>query len=250
MKIIGVIPARYQSSRLPGKPLADICGRPMLWWVYQQMKKVEGFADIYIATDDERIEKVCKEHKIPVIMTSEKHRNPTERTHEIATKVQGDIYVFVGGDEPLIESDAISKVIHCACTTPDFFVANAMTSVKKPAEVIDFANIKMIANECGDGLYASRSPLPYPQGTLDYVYKKFVGICALSKEALEFFVTTPQSLLEKTEECDLIRFIEHKKPLKFVDVESWTLSVDTPKDLEYVRGVIRNWVEREKNKSV
>ena len=102
MRIIGVIPARYQSKRLPGKPLADICGRPMLWWVYQQMKQVEEFVEVYVATDDARIVQACERYQVPVIMTDFSHRNPTERTHEVSTKVAGDIFVFVGSDEPLV----------------------------------------------------------------------------------------------------------------------------------------------------
>ena len=245
MKIIGVIPARYQSKRLPGKPLADICGRPMIWWVYQQMIKVEDFSEIYVATDDERIAHACAQYQIPVIMTAQSHRNPTERIHEVSTKVSGDIFVFVGSDEPLVRSESIDQVIRCARTTPDFFVANAMTTVTSAAEVIDFANVKVITNENGDGIYTSRSPVPYPRGSLEYTYKKFVGICALSKAALDFFVTTPQSLLEKTEECDLLRFIEHRKSLKFVDIDSRMLSVDTAKDLETVRGIIQSRMEKE-----
>lgn len=240
MKVIGVIPARYQSSRLPGKPLKDICGHPMIWWVYQQVSQVKEFSQIYVATDDERIQEACDNYHIPVLMTSAANRNPTERTHEVSTMVDGDIYVFVGGDEPLIECDAISRVIQYACNTEDLFVVNAMTTIKRPSEVLDCANIKMIANSDGDGLYTSRSPLPYPKGSLDFEYKKFVGICAFTKEALDFFVNTPQSKLEKIEECDLIRFIEHKKSCKFVDVDCRTVSVDTPKDLEYVRAIIQN----------
>ena len=150
MRIIGVIPARYQSKRLPGKPLADICGRPMFWWVYQQMKAVEDFAQVYVATDDARIAQACEQYQIPVIMTAQSHKNPTERTHEVSTKVAGDMFVFVGGDEPLIRSESIGRVIHCARTTTDFFVSNAMTTVTSAAEVIDFANVKVIANENGD----------------------------------------------------------------------------------------------------
>lgn len=247
MKIIGVIPARYQSSRLPGKPLVDICGKPMVWWVYQQLRQVQEFTEIYVATDDERIRSACKEFDIPVLMTSEDNKNPTERTQEVSTLVEGDIYIFIGGDEPLIDSKSIRKVVRYACNTPEFYVVNAMTTVKNPAEVIDFANIKMIANENGDGLYTSRSPLPYPKGSLDFDYKKFVGICAFSKDALDFFVTTPQSKLEIVEECDLIRFIEHKKNVKFVDVDCHTLSVDTPKDLNYVRQIIMDRLVREGN---
>lgn len=238
MKVIGVIPARYQSSRLPGKPLADICGKPMLWWVYQQVKSVKEFTRVIVATDDERIYDACKQYDFDVIMTSPDNRNPTERTQEVSEKVEGDIYVFVGGDEPLIEAQAIQKVVRYACALPEFYVVNAMTTIKTSPEVIDFANIKMVANENGDGLYTSRSPLPYPKGSLAFEYKKFVGMCAFTKEALDFFVSTPQSMLEKTEECDLIRFIEHKKNVKFVDVSCRTISVDTPKDLEIVRQIM------------
>ena len=238
MKVIGVIPARYQSSRLPGKPLADICGKPMVWWVYQQVKKVKEFDQIVVATDDKRIFNLCEQCEISVMMTSANNRNPTERTQEISERIEGDVYVFVGGDEPLIEAEAIQKVVRYACELPDFYVVNAMTTIKTAPEVIDFANIKMVANENGDGLYTSRSPLPYPRGSLNFEYKKFVGICAFTKEALDFFVSTPQSRLEKIEECDLIRYIEHKKNVKFVDVQCETLSVDTPKDLEQVRQLV------------
>lgn len=246
MRVIGVIPARYQSSRLPGKPLADICGKPMIWWVYQQLKQVDEFTEIYVATDDERIESVCRKSNIPVLVTSRDCKNPTERTQEVSTIIKGDIFVFVGGDEPLIDSESISKVVHFAYNTADFFVVNAMTTIKNPAEVIDFANIKMVANENGDGLYTSRSPLPYPKGALDFEYKKFVGICAFTKEALDFFVNTPQSKLEIIEECDLIRFIEHKKNVKFVEVNCETLSVDTAKDLNSVRIIIQKRLRMER----
>ena len=242
MKIIGVIPARYQSSRLPGKPLADICGKPMIWWVYQQVRKVKEFTKIYVATDDERIYSECESLQIPVLMTSAENRNPTERTHEVSTKIPADMYVFIGGDEPLIEGKAISDVVRFASSVQDFYVVNAMTAIGNPAEVIDFANIKMIANDNGGGLYTSRSPLPYPKGALDFDYMKFVGICAFSKEALDFFVSTPQSKLEKIEECDLIRYIEHKKNVKFVKVDCHTVSVDTPKDLETVRKRIKKMI--------
>lgn len=238
MKVVGVIPSRYKSSRFPGKPLADLHGKPMIWWVYQQVSKVRNFDEVYVATDNQEIYDVCTGYGFKVLMTSEKHTNPTERTHEVSDLIPADIYVFIGGDEPLIEAQAIEKVVETAKNTPEFFVANAMTTIKTGPEVIDFTNIKMIANEAGDGLYTSRSPLPYPKGSLEFDYKKFVGICAFTKKALDFFVTTPQSMLEKVEECDLIRYIEHHKNVKFVDVDCRTVSVDTPKDLEMVKDLM------------
>ena len=111
MKIIGVIPARYKSSRFPGKPLVDICGKPMIWWVYQQAKKVPEFDEVYVATDDDRIEAACKEHDMKVIMTSDKHETGSDRVAEVATKVEGDLFVNIQGDEPVINPEMIQEVI-------------------------------------------------------------------------------------------------------------------------------------------
>ena len=111
MNIIGVIPARYKSSRFPGKPLADISGRPMIWWVYQQCKKVEDFSAIYVATDDKKIFETCKSLGLEVIMTSEYHKTGTDRVGEVATKIMADLYVNVQGDEPVIKPEMIKEVI-------------------------------------------------------------------------------------------------------------------------------------------
>ena len=110
MKIVGVIPARYGSSRFPGKPLADICGKPMLWWVYQQAKKVQELDNIYIATDDSRIADLCDHYGMNYVMTGE-HSTHIARVHELSTKVDADYYVNVNGDEPLIEPDTIRAII-------------------------------------------------------------------------------------------------------------------------------------------
>ena len=109
MKVIGVIPARYQSVRLPGKPLADICGKPMVWWVYQQAKKVKRLDSVYVATDDERIEEICKRFSMPVIMTTSAHPTGSDRLAEVAQKIEADIYVTIQGDEPLLEPETIVR---------------------------------------------------------------------------------------------------------------------------------------------
>jgi 3-deoxy-manno-octulosonate cytidylyltransferase (CMP-KDO synthetase) len=111
MKIIGVIPARYKSSRFPGKPLADICGKPMIWWVYQQCLKVEDFESVYVATDDERIFSVCSELGMKVLMTSDKHKTGTDRIGEVARKINADLIVNIQGDEPMLEPETIRAAI-------------------------------------------------------------------------------------------------------------------------------------------
>lgn len=237
MKVIAVIPSRYGSSRFPGKPLMDICGKPMIWWVYQQVIKVGSVDEVIVATDDERILKTCEENGMNVMMTSPEHNTPTDRLYEVSTKTDGDVYMFVGGDEPLIEPEAIDAVVP-KTQVDEMYVANAMTTIKTAPEVIDFTNIKVVVNEDNIGLYTSRSPLPYPKGGLDFEYKKFVGIGAFTRKALEFYHNTPKGKMERIEECDLMRFIEHQIPIKFIDVTCRNISVDTPKDLEKVRDLM------------
>lgn len=239
MKIIGVIPARYKSSRFSGKPLADIGGKPMIWWVYQQVIKVPELNDVYVATDDYNIEAACKKYEIPVVMTSESNPTPLNRIHEFSNMIDADWYVCVNGDEPMIEPEAISAAIDaCHHTDRNYSVVNCMTTVTNPIEVVDFTNLKIVTNKDCEGIYISRSPIPYPKGTLEFVYKKYVGITCLTKPALDFYANTARGLLEITEDNDLLRFIENKWDVKFVDVDTHSLSVDTVKDLEAVRKLI------------
>ena len=189
MKVVGIIPARYKSTRYEGKPLALICGKPMIWWTYQQAKKVSGLDEIYVATDSEKIKKVCETYGIKVLMTSEKNLTPTDRIYEVSTKINADYYISINGDEPLIEPSNIAAVIP-SLITEEIYVANIITEIKDPVEVIDFTNLKVVTNDKGDGIYISRSPIPYPKGTMDYKYKKHVGVYAFNKKALDFYHNT------------------------------------------------------------
>lgn len=238
MKIVAVILARYDSSRFPGKPLADICGKPMIWWVYNQVSKVTDIDEILVATDNEKIKAVCEELNMNVILTSHEHDTPTSRLHEVSTKIEGDKFVFIGGDEPLIDPGSIEKVVNVA-RNEDAYAVNAMTKIKTSPEVIDFTNIKVVVSTEGLLLYTTRSPLPYPKGSLDFDYMKFVGVGVFSREALDFYAVTPKSELERIEECDLLRFVDKNKPVIMVEVECRNISVDTPKDLEAVVEILK-----------
>lgn len=238
MKIIAVIPARYKSTRFPGKPLADICGKPMVWWVYQQVKKVKEISDVYVATDDERIAQVCIENDIKHIMTSDNHATSTERLYEVAQKINADLYICINGDEPLIEPDVIRAIIP-AERPDDFYVGNLMTIIHDPVEAIDFTNIKVVTGENGNALFMSRNPIPYPKSSMKYNYYKHVGVLIYTLSALKFFVETPKGKNEIIEDINELRFIEHDMPLHMIEVDAKTLSVDTPKDLEKVRIMVR-----------
>ena len=136
MKVIGVIPARYESSRFPGKPLADICGKPMVWWVYQQVRKVSAFADVYVATDDIRIQQVCQELKIKVVMTSNTHPTAFLRICELSKTVEADFYVVINGDEPLINPKHIAAVIPQKDIQANEEIAiNTIAEMNEPSDV-------------------------------------------------------------------------------------------------------------------
>lgn len=240
LNVVGVIPSRYGSTRFPAKPLSDICGKPMVWYVYQQALKAKGLSAVYVATDDQRIVDVCNQYGMNVIMTSDQHKTPNDRVHEVSTKIDADIYVCINGDEPLIEPEVIERAIPEESDEQDleYFYSNVITTIDNPVEVVDPTNIKAVVNAQGDAMWASRSPIPYPKGNMQFQYKKIVGIAAFSKKALQFYVDTPRSQVECTEELDLYRFLENGKKVKLKEIECHTLSVDTPKDLEKVREVM------------
>ena len=242
MRVVAVIPARYNSSRFKGKPIADICGRPMIWWVYTRVKMSKAIDEVCVATDSEEIMKVCGGYGIPCIMTSKNHRTSTERIYEVSHKMDADVYVCVNGDEPLIEPDIVEKVI--PETTENFFAANLMTKIERPVEAVDNTNIKVATDSKGYALFMSRSPIPHPKSSMDFCYYKHLGVLAYSREALSFFANTPRGKNEEIEDINELRFIENSKKLKMIPVEAHTLSVDTEKDLDYVVKVVKEKLGR------
>lgn len=237
MKVLAIIPARYSSTRFPGKPLADICGKPMIWWVYQQVCKAKCFDNVVVAIDDDRIKDVCEEYGIYYVMTRKNHPDHISRVHEVSDRISADIYVCVNGDEPLISPEIIEQTVP-KHLPEDFFFSGAVRKLSDPAETIDPANIKVVLTDTGHCIYISRTPVPFPKGTLLFTYNKYVGIECFSKEALDFFVHTPMGSVERVEDIDHLRFLEHGKNLVFKHVDSDSISVDTPKDLEKVRKII------------
>ena len=209
MRVVAIIPARYDSSRFKGKPLADLCGRPMLWLVYHQVRKCKNIGEVWVATDHEAIRQVCGEYQIPCKLTSPQCPTSTQRVWEVAQSLPADLYVCVNGDEPLIDPQVIDQVV--PSSLEGFFAANLMAPIHSPVEAVDETNIKVVAGEDGNALFFS----------------------------LEFFANTPRGPLEAVEDVNELRFIEHGKPLRMVPVEAESLSVDTPKDLEHVRGVLQ-----------
>ena len=243
MKIVGVIPARYKSSRFPGKPLADICGKPMIWWVYQQAKKVEDFSEVYVATDDKKIFDACVSYDIKVIMTSEKHQTGTDRVGEVAEKISADLYVNIQGDEPLLESETIFAAIKPFYSDENLQVSNLMTKIKNPVDVVNVTVPKVLTNKDGIAIYLTRTTAPSPKGSVTFDYYKQVCVYGFRPKALKFFCdygkNFGKSRLEKIEDIEILRFIENGYKVKYIEVESETVAVDTPQDLAKVIDMIK-----------
>ena len=222
MKIIGVIPARYESSRFQGKPLADICGKPMIWWVYQHASQVKLFNELYVATDDQRIFDACEKFNMKCIMTS--------------------IYVNIQGDEPLMEPEVMEKAILPFLDNPDLQVSNLMTKIKDPVDVVNFTVPKVITNKEGIGIYLTRSTAPYPKGSISYDYYKQVCVYGFTPAALKFYCDYGKKYgkakIESIEDIEILRFIENGYKVQFIEVDSETVAVDTPNDLKKVNEIM------------
>jgi len=239
MKIIGVIPARYRSSRFPGKPLADICGRPMIWWVYRQAKKVEQLDAVYVATDDERIQAACERYGIPVVMTSPDHPTGSDRVAEVATKVEGDLFINIQGDEPLMEPEMVRQVIRLF-DDPEVYFGSLKKKITDPDLIAADSTVKVVTDDLNNAMYFSRNPIPSGLKDVEKVdVYKHVGIYAYKRDFLLKFGAMPQSSLELAECVEPLRAMQAGYKMRFAETEYENISVDYPHHLDEVIAEIR-----------
>lgn len=239
MKIIGVIPARYQSSRFPGKPLADIAGKPMIWWVYQQCLKVQELDEVYVATDDERIFNTCTRFGMRVIMTSDQHRSGTDRLGEVANHVQGDLFVNIQGDEPLIEPQMIRDLIGIF-DDQSVYYGSLRKQITDEAEIQASSTVKVVVDKNEDALYFSRSVIPsnVKDGKPVRIYRH-VGIYAYKRDFLMTFIQLPPSELETVEGLEQLRALENGYKLRVHETQFDSIGVDLPEHIALVEQAIR-----------
>lgn len=238
MKVVAVIPARYKSSRFEGKPLQDICGKPMVWWVYQEAKKVKSFERVIVATEDQRIIDECNKWGMEAMLTADTHPTGTDRVAEVAQSVPADLYVIIMGDEPLIEAKDEQMLVDSIEAVDDADAIMLTEKFRNPVDIVNTTTIKLAINNKNELIFMSRTPIPYPKAALGYDYYKNVGCYALKKAALDFFLNTKPGCLEEAEEIELLRLLENRKKVLTVLIDSASMSVDTPKDLERIRKVI------------
>lgn len=235
MKVVGVIPCRYASTRFPGKPLAEINGKPMMWHVYQRCIESNILDEIYIATEDERIKSVAEKLNMNVVMTHDNHETGTDRVAEVATKIDAEYYVNVQGDEPLLDPDSITRVVNAIVECKDSMVmaSNAYALMSKPSDVIDTNVVKVIMSLHGNALAYSRQAIPYPKSGKAKYYKQ-LGLYAFRKSGLQLFAEHKPGYVELTEGVEMYRLVEHGYHVRMVETNDNSISVDTTADLKRV----------------
>jgi len=237
MNILGIIPARYASTRFPGKPLVNIAGKSMIQRVYEQSKKCALLNDVIVATDDDRI----YDHVIgfggKAIMTAANHQSGTDRCAEVSAKhPEYDIIINIQGDEPYINPEQISKVALCFDAS-DTEIATLVKKVETEQELFNPNSPKVIINNNSEAIYFSRSPLPHIRGREQqhwlqhFTYFKHIGIYGYRADVLQQITKLPVSSLEKAESLEQLRWVENGYRIKVAETELETYAIDTPEDL-------------------
>lgn len=230
-KIIGVIPSRYASTRLPGKPLLEIEGIPMVIHVLKRALMSDILDEVYVATDDKRIFDAVEKYGGKAIMTDKKHNNGSERMHEVSQKIIGDVFVVINGDEALLRPEHINIGIN-GLLSSNAPVSLLYNNFSKKNSVSDF---KVVLNRFEEILYISRNDIPSDaRNKVDNMYKAY-HIMSYTKEFLDIYATLEQTRLDKIESHELLRVLEYGYKIKAIKVDSTAISVDTKEDLEFVR---------------
>lgn len=238
-QVVGIIPARYGSTRLPGKPLRDICGEPMIQHVYKRAAEAEVFNRVLVATDDERIKKRVEDFGGEAVMTSPEHKTGTDRLAEAAQRIEADIIVNIQGDEPLISPAMIGELVHPLLADSNLVMSTLKKEIKNKAEVNNPDLVKVVTDKEGYALYFSRLPIPYlrNQETGSKFYKH-IGLYAYRKEFLLEFAQLAATPLEEAESLEQLRALENGYRIKVVETEHAPIGVDTEEDLEKVRNLM------------
>ena len=237
-KIIAVIPSRYESSRFPGKPLALICGKPMIWHVYKRVASVKQISDVYVATDDERIFDCVKSFGGKAIMTGRCNCG-TDRVYQASKDIDCDIVLNIQGDEPTIKAEMIEDLIAAFYDEKVQFA-----TLKKKLENSDdcFATniVKVITDINGDAIYFSRHAIPFNRDNRNINYYKHIGAYGYTKEFLKKYVSLPQSPLEMAESLEQLRAIENGYKVRVVETKYNSIGVDLPEHIKLVEKELRD----------
>jgi len=242
MKVVAIIPARYGSTRFPGKPLALIAGRPMIRWVYERARAAQTVDRVVVATDDLRIRDAVAGFGGQAVMTRPEHPSGTDRlaeASEILNLAPEDVVVNVQGDQPAFDPALISAVVEPLWADPDLALSTPVIPISDPGEINDPNHVKVVFDYDGRALYFSRAPIPWPREGGQSYYFKHIGIYAYRTSFLRRFVALPPGRLENIEKLEQLRALEHGLPIKVVLTDLDSPEVDAPADIAKVEAFLR-----------
>ena len=241
-EVVVVIPSRYAATRLPGKPLVNLAGKPMVQRVYEQAKLAQTVHRVLVATDDQRIVDAVQAFAGEARMTRSDHRTGTERVAEVAAHEPGDIFVNVQGDEPLIDPVAIDTAVAALLEDPPAQIATVATPIRHVPDIMDPNVVKTVLDFDSNALYFSRAPIPWVRDTQQKIHVKYwkhLGLYVFQRDALLEYPTLPQGELEKIEQLEQLRWLENGWKIRVAEVEHDAVSVDVPDDVPRVEKLLQ-----------
>jgi 3-deoxy-manno-octulosonate cytidylyltransferase (CMP-KDO synthetase) len=241
-RVVVVIPARYAATRLPGKPLVSLAGKPMVQRVYERAKQAQTAQRVLVATDDQRILDAVAAFGGEARMTRADHRTGTERIAEVAANVEGDVFVNVQGDEPLIDPSSIDTAVAALLEEPAAQIATVATPIRHAGDIMDPNVVKTVLDFEDNALYFSRAPIPWVRDTQQKVHVKYwkhLGLYVFQRDALLEYPTLPQGELERIEQLEQLRWMENGWKIRVAEVAHDAVSVDVPEDVARVEKLLR-----------
>jgi 3-deoxy-manno-octulosonate cytidylyltransferase (CMP-KDO synthetase) len=245
--VIAVIPARYASTRLPGKPLASIAGRPMIQHVVERVREAKMVARVIVATDDERIKSAVEGFGGEALLTRTDHRTGTDRVAEVAAHVAAELYVNVQGDEPLIDPGTIDAVVAEMLEDESVQAATPCSAIRRQNDIMDPNITKVVRDFDSNAIYFSHAPIPWVRDKGQPVavkHWKHIGLYAYRRDALLEFPTLPPGELERVEQLEQLRWLENGFRIRVVETQYDAISVDVPEDIKRVEQLLRTGAAR------
>ncbi|MCH8535418.1 MAG: 3-deoxy-manno-octulosonate cytidylyltransferase [Flavobacteriaceae bacterium] len=242
MKVIAMIPARYEASRFPGKLMKDLCGKSVILRTYEATLETHLFDEVFVVTDSDVIYNEITKHGGKAIKSEKEHECGSDRIAEAVERMQADIVINVQGDEPFTNQEVLKELIEVFKndTQNEIDLASVKTPLKLPEEIENPNNVKVITDLNETALYFSRSPIPFHrEQNLKVNYYKHIGIYAFRKQALMEFYHQNQTPLEAAEKIECIRYLEHGKKIKMITTTTPNVGIDTPEDLERAKQMLK-----------
>ena len=238
MRAIGVIPARFSSTRFIGKVLADLGGKPVVQHVWENAKKSKTLDDLIIAADDERIIKTAEGFGAKAVYTSPDQPSGTDRVIEVVNPIDVDVIINIQGDEPMVRPEMIDELARAILDSKDVYMATLARKIENKNEIKDPNIVKVVKDKNGFALYFSRSVIPYPRYETIPLYYKHIGLYAYTKDFLFEFANLPKSHLEMSEGLEQLRVLENGYRIKVVETKFDTIGIDTLEDLKRAKQIM------------